>query len=88
MEYIAFLKSENKSCHTFVFWKACPPGLDGRRKSQCDCPDSSARAPRPDTPYHTYVMDRYYSTTPNWIKLLSVPESPSPGHYRTAAVQV
>ena len=30
----------------------------------------------------------YYSTTSNWVKLLSVPESPLPGLYATAAFQV
>ena len=30
----------------------------------------------------------YYSQTPNWAKLLSVPESPSHGLYATAAAQV
>ena len=30
----------------------------------------------------------YYSLTSSWVKTLTVPESPSPGLYATAAVQV
>ena len=38
---------------------------------------------------HTVALRRhYYSTTSNWVKLLSVSESPLPELYATAAFQV
>eukprot|EP00966_Prymnesium_polylepis_P055055 1272746-Prymnesium_polylepis.1 len=55
-----------------------------------DCQPTAVPAAAPRPPHCDFAMSLkpYYSTTSNWVKLLSVPESPSPGLYGTAAVQV